>query len=110
MEVPEGEVYKTMTSPQDGYLSEINARETGETAVLLGGGREQKEDPIQHSVGVVVHHKVGDRLKAGDTLFTIHANDEEKLEMAIQRMLAAHHWSEQPVKPLPLHYGVIRQG
>ena len=107
---PEAKFIKTIASPQGGYLSVINAREIGETAVLLGGGREQKEDPIDHSVGVVVHHKVGDRLKTGDTLFTIHANDEDKLEMAIQRILAAHHWSDQPVKSLPLHYGTIRQG
>jgi len=41
-------------------------------------------------------------------LFTIHANDETKLDVAIQKMLAAHRWSDQPVKPLPLYYGVIR--
>ena len=35
------------------------------TAALLGAGREKKGDPIDHSVGVVVHHKVGDRLEAG---------------------------------------------
>lgn len=107
---PKAKFIQTVASPQDGYISEINARETGETTVLLGGGREQKEDPIDHSVGVVVHHKVGDRLKAGEALLTIHANDGDKLEMAIQRMLAAHHWSDQPVKPIPLHYGVIRLG
>ena len=104
---PKAKFIQMITSPQGGFLAEINARETGETTVLLGGGREQKEDLIDHSVGVVVHHKVGDKVKAGDNLFTIHANDEVKLEMAIQRMLAAHHWSGQPVEKLPLHYGIV---
>jgi pyrimidine-nucleoside phosphorylase len=94
-------------SPRSGYLAEVNAREVGETAVLLGGGREQKGDPIDHSVGVVVQHKVGDKVNAGELLFTIHANDEAKMEMAKKKMLEAHRWSEKPVSPLPLYYGMI---
>ena len=95
-------------SPHSGYLSMINAREVGETSVLLGGGREKKGDPIDYSVGVVVEHKVGDRVSKGDLLFTIHANDERKLNMAVDKMLKAHQWSEKPVNPLPLYYGTIR--
>jgi len=94
-------------SPYNGYLAEINAREAGETAVLLGGGRAQKGDPIDYTVGVIVHHKVGDKVEAGDILFALHANDENKLEQAKRKMLAAHRWSDEPVKPLPLYYGSI---
>jgi pyrimidine-nucleoside phosphorylase len=94
-------------SPQSGYLTEVNAREAGETTVLLGGGRAQKGAPIDYTVGIVVEHKVGDYVQAGDLLFTIYANDEEKLEMAVQNMLTAHHWSNEPVKPLPLYYGTV---
>ena len=94
-------------SPYGGYLSEINAREAGETAVLLGGGRAEKGDPIDYTVGVIVHHKVGDKVEAGEILFTLHANDENKLEQAKRKMLAAHRWSDEPVKPLPLYYGSI---
>jgi hypothetical protein len=46
-------------------------------------------------------------MNEGDILFTIHANDKEKLALAEQKMLAAHVWSSEPVKPLPLFYGVI---
>jgi pyrimidine-nucleoside phosphorylase len=94
-------------SPRSGYLAEVNAREAGETAVLLGGGREQKDDPIDHTVGIVVQRKVGDHVRAGDLLFTIHANDENKLQTAIQKMLEAHRWSDEPVNPLPLYYGMV---
>jgi pyrimidine-nucleoside phosphorylase len=94
-------------SPQSGYLREINACDAGETAVLLGGGRERKGDPIDYTVGVVVEHKVGDWVKKSDRLFTIHANDEGRLEIAIQKMLKAHQWSDKPVKPLSLYYGTI---
>lgn len=94
-------------SPYGGYLREINACEVGGTAVLLGGGREHKGDPIDHAVGVIVHHKVGDLVDAGDLLVTIHANDKKKLELARLKLLAAHRWSHEPVNPLPLYYGTI---
>ncbi len=97
-----------VNSPWSGYLSEVNARDAGETAVLLGGGREHKDDQIDHSVGVVVQHKVGDYVNDGDLLFTIHANDDTRLAIARQKMLKAHRWSDQPVSPLPLFYGTIR--
>jgi pyrimidine-nucleoside phosphorylase len=106
--LPKAQLIRAVKSPRSGYLTEVNAREAGETTVLLGGGRAQKGDPIDYTVGVVVEHKVGDAVKAGDLLFTIHANEEEKCELAVQSMLSAHHWSDAPVKPLPLYYGTVR--
>ena len=44
-----------------GWIQEVNARQVGETAVLLGGGRAKKEDKIDYGVGVLVHKKVGDK-------------------------------------------------
>ncbi len=93
---------------QEGYLSAINAREVGETSVDLGAGRAKKGDPIDHAVGLVVHHKVGDFVHKGDLLFTIHASDRSKLMQAKERLLAALSWSTAPVQPLPLFYGVIQ--
>jgi pyrimidine-nucleoside phosphorylase len=100
-------IIKEVKSPYNGYLAEVNAREAGETAVLLGCGRERKGDLIDYTVGVIVHHKVGDKVVKGDLLFTVHANDDDKAEQAKNKMLAAHRWSDQPVKPLPLYYGTI---
>ncbi|PWB55380.1 MAG: thymidine phosphorylase [Anaerolineales bacterium] len=94
-------------APQSGYLAEVNARDAGETTVLLGGGREHKGDPIDHAVGLVIEHKVGDWVKEGDVLFTVHANDQVKLDKAVSKMLNAHRWSDEPVDPLPLYYGKI---
>jgi pyrimidine-nucleoside phosphorylase len=82
----------------------VNALEIGLTVVELGGGREEKGDPIDHSVGVLVHYKVGDLVQKGIPLFTVHANDEEKLKAARERILAAHTFSDEPVQPLPLFY------
>ena len=91
-----------------GWLATIHAREIGETAVDMGAGRARKEDPIDHAVGIVIHHKVGDRVENGQPLFTLHARTPESLAAARERLLRAHGWSETKVEPLPLFYGVIR--
>jgi thymidine phosphorylase len=58
-------------------------------------------------VGLLVRRKVGDRVSAGEPLFTIHAEDEAKLAAAEKRLAAAVEWNEAPVQPLPLFYGVV---
>ena len=98
---------ETIKAERAGFLMGINAREVGEAAVDLGAGRAKKGDPIDHTVGIMIHHKVGDRLELGQALFTVHANSQVKMKMAIERLLAAHQWSSEPCSPLPLFYGVV---
>lgn len=95
---------ETIVAPADGYLKWIDAKEIGETTVDMGAGRKKKEDLIDHAVGVIVHHKVGDRVKKGEALFTLHANSRESFEMAKARILKAHELSASECPPLPLFY------
>lgn len=106
--LPRASFIETVAAPRSGYLKEINAQAVGETSVMLGAGRAKKGDPIDLAVGVVVHHKVGDYVGAGEPLFTIHANQSAALAEARRRLLAAHTWSETPVAALPLFYGLVR--
>jgi pyrimidine-nucleoside phosphorylase len=76
----------------------------GEAAVTLGAGRAKKTDPVDHSVGFVIHKKVGDRVQKGEALFTVHANDESRLLEARESVLKAHSFSDDAVEPLPLFY------
>ena len=101
---PNAEFVEVVLSPRGGYLSEVQARTVGEASVALGAGRAKKSDPIDHAVGIVIHHKVGDRLEAGEPLFTIHANEEARLEAARDAVLEAHRFSDRPVEKLPLFY------
>jgi len=98
---------QTVPAPLTGYLAGVDAMEVGLTAVELGAGRMKKGDPVEHSVGIEVHRKVGDRVAGGEPLFTIHAQDETSLSKAADRLLAACRWSQEPVEPLPLFYEVI---
>jgi pyrimidine-nucleoside phosphorylase len=101
---PKAEFIEVVLSPQNGYLSEVQARAVGEAAVTLGAGRAKKSDPVDHAVGFVIHHKVGDQVQAGEPLFTVHANDEDKLAEAREAVLAAHRFNDHPVDKLPLFY------
>lgn len=105
--LPSANLVETVTAPRSGYLSGIRAREVGEAVVLLGGGRAKKGDEIDHSVGIDVHHKVGDWVEAEQPLFTVYANSPQLGEQAKQLVLATHSWSDTPVEPLPMFYGVV---
>ncbi|MFC2043083.1 thymidine phosphorylase [Chloroflexota bacterium] len=105
--LPSAAIIETIQAPRYGYISGISAREVGRTVVLLGGGRARKDDPIDHSVGVLIHNKVGKWVEAGEPLFTIHAGDRGSMEAARIRLLDAHSWSDDPVEPLALFYGVV---
>jgi pyrimidine-nucleoside phosphorylase len=61
----------------DGVVSAITADEIGKAATMLGAGRATKDDVIDLAVGIVLHKKIGDSVKKGDTLLTIHSNHQQ---------------------------------
>ncbi|MBC8504494.1 MAG: thymidine phosphorylase [Anaerolineales bacterium] len=105
--IPKAALIEVVHAPRSGYIEGIHAGEVGIAAVVLGAGREKKGDPVDHAVGFEIHRKVGDFVERGEPLFTIHANDQAKLTEACPKLLEAHTWSDTPVEPLPLFYGVI---
>jgi pyrimidine-nucleoside phosphorylase len=107
--LPTAEVIRTIPSPHTGFIKEINARIVGETAVFLGAGRANLEDEIDLAVGIEVKNKVGDMVEAGEPLFVIHTNHENRLGEAVDQMMHAYRWSDTPVEPLPLFYGVVKE-
>jgi pyrimidine-nucleoside phosphorylase len=104
---PEAKIIEAVTAWEEGFVKELHAREIGLSAMILGAGRESKSDPIDHSVGLVVHKKVGDEVVVGEPLFTIHANEEANLTSAIERVKGAYKFSESLVEKLPLFYRTI---
>jgi pyrimidine-nucleoside phosphorylase len=106
--LPLARLIEEVPAPHSGYLARVDAREIGLSSVDLGAGRAQKEDAIDHAVGLMIYHKVGDRVKKGEPLFAVHANSAESLAAARQRVLAAHRFTPKRVKPLPLFYKLLR--
>jgi len=106
--LPSAPLVEIVGAPLAGHICGINAREIGETAVELGAGRARKNDAIDHAVGVVIHRKVGDFVPAGEKLFTLYANRQDRLDAAKSRILGAYQWSQTSCPPLPLFYDVIK--
>jgi pyrimidine-nucleoside phosphorylase len=105
--LPNASLIEELPSPRSGTVAEIDAYHVGRTAVLLGGGREKKGDPIDYGVGIVHHKKVGDWVADGEPLLTIHANDAGQLNQASRQLLSAIRWSDDPVEVPPQTHNII---
>ncbi|HJV16578.1 MAG TPA: pyrimidine-nucleoside phosphorylase [Bacillales bacterium] len=91
---------------KSGYVAEITAEMVGIAAMMLGAGRVTKESKIDLAVGVVLHKKVGDFVQAGDTLVTIHSN-QENVQDVINKIQAAYKLVNEEVKAPTLIYTEI---
>jgi thymidine phosphorylase len=97
-----------VASAKTGYLASMQCEQIGTACVILGGGRERKEDAVDPAVGIVLHKKVGDRVAAGETIATIYYNGEAKAERARQLIEESCVVTDGPPKvKRPLIHGVI---
>lgn len=94
-------------SLKSGYISKIEAEEVGVSAMILGAGRETKEDVLDLSAGIILEKKVGDYVNEGDILAYMHLNKEEKFEQARDRFINAYTIIDEKVNPKKLIYGVV---
>ena len=92
-----------IVSSRSGYVTAIACEAVGTACVVLGGGREKKEDSVDPAVGIVLHKKVGDRVGAGEPLCTIHYNSEARAARARQLLQESYCVADAPpghVRPL----------
>lgn len=69
-------------SPRAGYVTAIACEQVGTACVVLGGGRERKEESVDPGVGIVVHKKIGDKVSVGEALCTIHCHSDAQAARA----------------------------
>ncbi len=74
---------------EEGYVADVDALTVGRAVMALGAGRTQKDERIDHSCGVLVHKKVGDRLKTGEPLFTVLCDHPERTQEAVRLLATA---------------------
>lgn len=86
--LPEAKLSVPVLSTKNGYVHEIKAEEIGTAAMLLGAGRETKEDLIDYAAGISLSKKVGDEVKGGEVLCTLLTNRENYKE-AYEKALEA---------------------
>jgi pyrimidine-nucleoside phosphorylase len=105
--LPLAAVVRPLPAPRAGFVREVWAREVAAVAMALGAGRERKEDPVDHAVGVVCSAKRGERVEHGEALAEIHARDVSAADAAAAALLAAFEIGDEP-EPRPLILDVVR--
>ncbi len=69
-------------SPKSGYITSMDAGKLGKAAMILGAGREKKEDSIDYSAGIILNKKPGDKICSGEILATFYSSDLNKCRQA----------------------------
>ena len=105
--LPDAKYSLSVLCPTDGHISRMDAEKIGSASVILGAGREKKDDIIDFGAGIILHKKTGDMVKDGDILATLYTNKKETLQSAGKRFLEAFSFSENEPKKNQLIYGVI---
>jgi len=105
--LPKGKGTREVLSPQEGVVLSIEAEALGLAAVALGAGRSRADEAVDHGVGLVVNRKVGERVRPGDSLCTLHFGDrgKETPDEVASRVLAAYAVGEGEPHPRPLLLG-----
>ena len=95
-------------SETDGYIVSSDAEKIGISAVILGAGREKKEDTIDMSAGIILNKKTGDKVTKGDTIATLYSCNKNSFEGAKKQFLDALEFSESEPTKEPLIYKVVK--
>lgn len=94
-------------SPKSGYIGRLEALEIGNAAMILGAGRENKDDKVDLSVGIQVLKKVGDKVEKDETLAVIYGNGRNEDE-AYNKILNAYQVVDNKVEKNKLILGLVR--
>ncbi len=99
---------RVLTAGEEGYISSMDTEGIGITAGILGAGRETKESVIDHSAGIVMKKKIGDRVRRGDAIAVLYSSGEEKLDRAERCIQRCYTISDRRPEPLKLVVDIIR--
>ncbi|MEN3001026.1 MAG: thymidine phosphorylase [Armatimonadota bacterium] len=100
--LPTAPLVQEWTAPEEGFIQKVHPRRIALAAVQLGAGRQKKEDPIDHAVGIEVLKSVGDPVQRGEPVLRIHARTETSLQAVLPMLEQAIIISPQPVQPIPV--------
>jgi pyrimidine-nucleoside phosphorylase len=96
--MPQAKYQIPYPAKRDGVVTKLAADEIGTASMLLGGGRQKADDELDYSVGIELHHKLGDTVKAGEPLLTIYSNRQEigDVEQLLDESIEVSDHGEQP--------------
>lgn len=85
-------------SKEEGYVAHIQSDLIGHASMILGGGRQRKEDTIDYGVGIELNKKVSDKVLENELLAKIYVNDETNLASAIDDIYEAFRIEKEGIK------------
>jgi pyrimidine-nucleoside phosphorylase len=101
--LPRARFQVEVQSLTSGFVSGTDCEQFGVALAMLGGGREKKEDAIDHAVGLEFRKRIGDHVKKGEPLATIHYNSDAKLAEAKNLIAGSYQVGDAaPSQPRPL--------
>ena len=106
--LPQAQFVSEVVAKESGYVAQIEAEDIGTAAMLLGAGRATKESVIDLAVGLVLRKKVGDFVEAGESLVTVHANQQD-ISAVVEKIYAHIHLSKDPVQAPKLIEAIITE-
>ena len=98
---------RAVAAPTDGYITRVDCEGYGTAALLLGAGRNRKEDVIDPAAGMILHAKTGDAVAKGQTIATLYASREELLDAVEAKLLASTEIGSDKPAERPLILGVV---
>jgi pyrimidine-nucleoside phosphorylase len=107
--LPTAPLQVDVNAGSDGYVHRIHAERLGQIAMRLGAGRETKESTIDLAVGMIVHKKVGDVVKTGDALVTLHVHTHEQAAGVDDDVLSCFEIVSEPVERRKLVFGLVNE-
>jgi pyrimidine-nucleoside phosphorylase len=105
--LPQAKHAVDLISARNGYVSAIQSELVGTACVVLGGGREKKEDAVDPAVGIVLHKKVGDQVSGREPLCTILYNSESRAAHARKLLEQSYQITDAPPAPRKLIHRII---
>ena len=106
--LPKAEKLIELRASESGYLESICTSDVGNAAKLLGAGREKKTDELDLAVGIVMEKRIGDRVKEGDLLATLHVGPKSDRIGAYNLLKRSIKIGKNPVeKPVLIHAVVV---
>ncbi len=104
---PRAPFSRVVKAPKSGYITHVDCEGYGVSALLLGAGRNTKEDVIDPAAGILLAAKTGDAVTEGQAIATLYASKESLLDAAEARLLAATDIGDTKPSPRPLIVDVV---
>ena len=105
---PRAKFSKIVRAEKTGYITGVDAEGYGVASLMLGAGRNTKEDKIDYAAGILLRAKTGDYVEAGDTLAFLFADREDRLQPAEAKFLASTFIGGEKPENRPLILDVVR--